>query len=80
MTNARQIEKNKTKKNDVEAYSVIVVGAGMVGIAAAMRMQEYGHQVTLIDRAGPAGGTSFGNAGILASSSVIPVTTPGIMR
>ncbi|MGB2324655.1 MAG: NAD(P)/FAD-dependent oxidoreductase [Candidatus Puniceispirillales bacterium] len=52
----------------------------MVGIAAAMRMQEYGHQVTLIDRAGPAGGTSFGNAGILASSSVIPVTTPGIMR
>ena len=80
MTNARQIEKNKTKKNDLEAYSVIVVGAGMVGIAAAMRMQEYGHQVTLIDRAGPAGGTSFGNAGILASSSVIPVTTPGIMR
>lgn len=80
MTNARQIEKNKTNKNDVEAYSVIVVGAGMVGIAAAMRMQEYGHQVTLIDRAGPAGGTSFGNAGILASSSVIPVTTPGIMR
>lgn len=80
MTNARQIEKNKTKKNDAEAYSVIVVGAGMVGIAAAMRMQEYGHQVTLIDRAGPAGGTSFGNAGILASSSVIPVTTPGIMR
>ncbi|MGB2061202.1 MAG: NAD(P)/FAD-dependent oxidoreductase [Candidatus Puniceispirillales bacterium] len=80
MTNARQIEKNKTKKNGMEAYSVIVVGAGMVGIAAAMRMQEYGHQVTLIDRAGPAGGTSFGNAGILASSSVIPVTTPGIMR
>ena len=60
--------------------SVIVIGAGMVGVSAALQLQRSGHQVTLIDREGPAGGTSFGNAGILASSSVIPVTTPGILR
>lgn len=77
MTKANMKAKGKAHSG---AYSVIVVGAGMVGIAAAMRMQERGHQVTLVDRAGPAGGTSFGNAGILASSSVIPVTTPGIIR
>ncbi len=80
MTNDRVSTRNKNRKNGSGAYSVIVVGAGMVGVAAAMRMQEYGHHVTLIDRVGPAGGTSFGNAGILASSSVIPVTTPGIIR
>lgn len=60
--------------------SVIVIGAGMVGISAALQLQRSGHHVTLIDREGPAGGTSFGNAGILASASVIPVTTPGIIR
>ena len=72
--------KTAKAKTQADPLSVIVVGAGMVGISAALRMQENGHQVTLIDRAGPAGGTSFGNAGILASSSVIPVTTPGIIK
>lgn len=62
-----------------QSLSVIVVGAGMVGISTAIWLQRAGHQVTLIDRIGPAGGTSYGNAGILASGSVVPVTTPGLI-
>ena len=35
--------------------------------------------MTLVDRAAPGQGTSYGNAGVLASCSVVPVTTPGLI-
>ncbi len=59
--------------------SVIVVGAGIVGISTAIWLQRAGHRITVIDKIGPAGGTSYGNAGILASGAVVPVTTPGLI-
>ena len=59
--------------------TVIVAGAGIVGVSTAIWLQRFGYQVKLIDRAGPASGTSYGNAGVLASGSVIPVTIPGLI-
>ena len=38
--------------------SVVVVGAGVVGAAAAFRLAEAGSRVTLVDRARPGAGTS----------------------
>ncbi|SDE12282.1 D-amino-acid dehydrogenase [Salipiger thiooxidans] len=58
--------------------TVAVIGAGIVGVATAIWLQRDGHQVILIDKAGPAEGTSHGNAGVLASCSVLPVTGPGL--
>ncbi len=60
--------------------NIIVAGAGIVGVSAALWLQRAGHTVTLVDREGPASGTSHGNAGVLAAGAVIPVTTPGILR
>ena len=57
---------------------IVVVGAGIVGVSCALWLQRSGHEVTLVDRAGPASGTSHGNAGVLAAGAVIPVTTPGL--
>ena len=59
---------------------VIVVGAGIVGVSCAIWLQRAGHDVTIIDRTGPASGTSHGNAGVLAAGAVVPVTTPGLAR
>jgi D-amino-acid dehydrogenase len=59
---------------------VVVVGAGIVGVAAAIWLQRGGHQVVMIDRLGPGEATSHGNGGVLASASIVPVTTPGLMR
>ncbi len=59
---------------------IIVVGAGIVGVSCAIWLQRDGHEVTLVDRAGPAAGTSHGNAGVLAAGAIIPVTTPGLLR
>lgn len=59
---------------------VIVAGAGIVGVSCAIWLQRAGYEVTIVDRAGPASGTSHGNAGVLAACAVVPVTTPGLLR
>ena len=46
-----------------DGLDVAVVGAGIVGVSCALFLQADGHRVTLIDRAAPGEGTSFGNAG-----------------
>ena len=58
---------------------VAIIGAGIVGVSTAIWLQRAGHSVTLIDPKGPAGGTSYGNAGVLASAAVVPVTVPGLL-
>lgn len=59
---------------------VVVVGAGIVGVSAAIWLRRAGFVVTLVDRAAPGSGTSWGNAGVLAACSVVPVTSPGLVR
>ena len=59
---------------------IIVLGAGIVGVSTSIWLQRAGYHVTLVDKAGPASGTSFGNAGVLAAGGVIPVTTPGLWK
>ncbi len=61
------------------AMKVAIVGAGIVGVSAALWLVRDGHEVVLIDRAGPGEGTSYGNGGVLASCAVVPVTVPGLL-
>lgn len=60
--------------------TVAIVGAGIIGVSAAVHLQRDGHDVILIDRAGPGEGTSHGNGGVLASCSIVPVTGPGLWK
>jgi D-amino-acid dehydrogenase len=56
---------------------VAVLGAGMVGVSAALHLQQRGRDVILIDRHELAGEeTSFGNAGIIECASVFPYMFP----
>ncbi len=59
---------------------IVVVGAGIVGVATAVWLQRDGHAVTLIDRLEPGEATSYGNGGVLASCAIVPVTGPGLLR
>jgi D-amino-acid dehydrogenase len=59
---------------------IVIIGAGIVGVSAALWLQRAGRDVILVDRAGPGEGTSYGNGGVLASCSVVPVTVPGLLR
>ena len=56
---------------------VLVLGAGMVGVSAALHLQQRGRDVILVDRRELAGEeTSFGNAGMIESASVFPYMFP----
>jgi D-amino-acid dehydrogenase len=56
---------------------VLVLGAGMVGVGAALHLQKRGRDVILVDRHELAGEeTSFGNAGMIESASVFPYMFP----
>ena len=59
---------------------VIVVGAGVVGLSAALAAQARGLGVLVIDKSGPAAGASAGNAGAFAFSDILPLASPGILR
>ena len=62
------------------AKTVAIIGAGIVGVSTAIWLLRDGHDVVLIDREGPASGTSYGNGGVLASCAMVPVTGPGLLR
>ena len=56
---------------------VLVLGAGMVGVSAALHLQRLGREVILVDRNERAGEeTSYGNAGIIECASVFPLMFP----
>ena len=55
---------------------VLVLGAGIVGLTLALKLQERGRSVLLLDRGQAGGGTSFGNAGLIERSSVFPYAFP----
>ena len=56
---------------------VVVLGAGMVGVSAALHLQQRGRDVILVDRHELAGeGTSYGNAGLIECASVFPYMFP----
>ena len=63
----------------VQAH-VVVVGAGMVGLATAWFLQERGVRVTVLDRTGVAAGASWGNAGWISPGMSIPLSEPSVLR
>lgn len=58
---------------------LVVIGAGINGVSAAIWARRMGCDVTLVDKGAPGMGASFGNAGVLAASAVVPLTTPGLL-
>jgi D-amino-acid dehydrogenase len=57
---------------------VVVLGAGIVGVSAAVAALQRGLSVVLVDRREPGSETSYGNAGILSSGSIMPLNKPSL--
>ena len=62
--------------------NIVIVGAGITGLSAGLQLLRGGLEVTLIDRVdiGSKKQTSYGNAGLLAASSIIPLSSPGLVK
>lgn len=63
-----------------ENGDITVIGAGVVGLCSALRLQMAGYKVTLIDRELPGHGCSKGNAGHFATEQVLPLAAPGLIQ
>ena len=61
-------------------HDVVIVGAGIIGLATAFKLVEAGRSVLLIDRKGFAEETSRGNAGAFAFSDIMPLATKDVLR
>ena len=60
--------------------SVLIVGGGIIGAAAAARLADEGHAVTVVDRSGICEETSAGNAAAFAFSDLLPLAQKGMLR
>ncbi|MFK0687557.1 NAD(P)/FAD-dependent oxidoreductase [Mesorhizobium sp. IMUNJ 23033] len=63
-----------------ETVEIAIVGAGVVGLATALRLAGEGREVLLIDPNEPGSGASFGNAGTIAEYACMPVGNPAVLH
>lgn len=56
-----------------------IIGGGIIGLSAAYYLNKTGHQVTIIDQSDLKDGCSFGNAGMIVPSHIIPLAAPGMI-
>ncbi len=59
--------------------SALVLGAGIIGTASALRLAQAGVATTLIDWQAPGAGASSGNAGSISEESIVPIALPGML-
>lgn len=59
---------------------IVVVGAGIIGVACALQLARQGQQVWVIDQQEPGMGASYGNAGHLATEQVFPIADLSILK
>ncbi len=72
-----QSDRGMTRGLDAQT---VVLGAGLVGAACALRLADAGHDVLLLDAQAPGLGASFGNAGHVATEQVFPLASPQVIR
>ncbi len=58
---------------------VVIVGAGVIGLACAWYLQAAGREVRVLDRSGVGAGSSHGNCGTLTPSHAPPLAAPGVV-
>lgn len=59
---------------------VVVIGAGMLGLSTAWHLQQRDIEVVVVDRAGVAAGSSWGNAGWISPGLAIPLAEPSVIK
>ena len=59
---------------------IVVVGAGIIGVACALQLARQGQQVWVVDQQEPGMGASYGNAGHLATEQVFPIADLSILK
>lgn len=56
-----------------------IIGGGIIGLSSAYYLNKAGHQVTIIEQSDLTTGCSFGNAGMIVPSHIVPLAAPGMI-
>jgi D-amino-acid dehydrogenase len=56
-----------------------ILGGGIIGLSSAYYLNKAGYQVTIIEQSELKDGCSFGNAGMIVPSHLIPLAAPGMI-
>lgn len=56
-----------------------IIGGGIIGLSAAYYLAQAGHHVSIIDQGNFSEGCSYGNAGMIVPSHIIPLAAPGMI-
>lgn len=56
-----------------------IVGGGVIGLCAAYYLRKKGHKVIIFEQGDPQNGCSWGNAGMIVPSHIIPLAAPGMI-
>jgi D-amino-acid dehydrogenase len=59
--------------------SIGIMGGGIIGLSSAHYLMKAGHTVTILDQSDLKDGCSFGNAGMIVPSHIIPLASPGMI-
>jgi len=59
--------------------NVGIIGGGIIGLSAAYYLTLEGHRVSIIDQGDFKEGCSYGNAGMIVPSHIIPLAAPGMI-
>lgn len=62
--------------------TVAVIGAGIVGLCAALEIQRAGHRVVIVEPDEPGGrqAASYGNGTWINPAAILPISLPGLWR
>ncbi|MEL1239573.1 NAD(P)/FAD-dependent oxidoreductase [Flavobacterium flavipallidum] len=58
---------------------VSIIGGGIIGLCSAYYLAKEGHEVVVFDKSDMTDGCSYGNAGMIVPSHIIPLAQPGMM-
>ncbi len=58
---------------------ISVIGGGIIGLCSAYYLAKEGYQVTVFDKSDMTDGCSYGNAGMIVPSHIIPLAQPGMI-
>lgn len=57
---------------------VAIIGGGIIGLFTVWDWEEAGYKVTVVDKNDFHDGCSYGNAGMIVPSQIVPIPSPGV--
>jgi D-amino-acid dehydrogenase len=76
---AAQVDDNDDDGESGPRPDVLILGAGVIGLACAHYLLQAGRSVHVLEMGAPGGATSFGNCGTITPSHAPPLAAPGMV-